>query len=89
MINSQNWAQWLGSDPQMVMSSLHQVQHEGRAAWRFTAPAVKGGSLVLTVDAELGLAVRAERADVGYLQEWSHLRVDPSLDASFFDYEGA
>lgn len=83
------WAEWLGSNPQVVMNSLHRVQHEGRPAWRFTAPPVKGGSAVLTVDAELGLRVRAERADVGYLQEWSGLLVDPSLDAAFFNYQGA
>ena len=50
---------------------------------------MKGRSAVLTVDAELGLRVRAERADVGYLQEWSGLLVDPSLDDAFFNYEGA
>lgn len=81
------WGEWFGSDPELVVSTLQRVEHQGRPAWRFTAPHVKGGSPVLTVDAELGLKVRTERADVGYLQEWSGLTVSPSLDAAFFDYE--
>jgi hypothetical protein len=63
-----HWTKRLGSDPEVVMSTLHRVEHQGRPAWRFTAPQVKGGSPILTVDAELGLRVRTERADVGYLQ---------------------
>jgi hypothetical protein len=80
------WTQWLGADPELVMRTIGPVEHQGRPAWRFTAPPVKGGTPVLTVDAELGLRVRGERADTGYLEEWSDLTVDPSLDPSFFEY---
>jgi hypothetical protein len=80
------WAEWLSADPRLVTSTLHMVEHQGRAAWRFTAPPAKGGSPVLTVDAELGLRVRAERPDVGCFEEWSGLAVDPLLDASFFEF---
>ena len=83
----EHWTKWLGSDPEVVMSTLRRVEHQGRLAWSFTAPRVKGGSPVLTVDAELGLLVRAERVDVGFVREWGGLTVDPSLDAAFFDYD--
>jgi hypothetical protein len=81
------WTEWLAADPALVTRTVHAAEHEGRPAWRFTAPRVKGGSPVLTVDAELGLRVRAERADVGHLEEWSGLTVEPSLDPSFFEYD--
>lgn len=78
---------WLGEDPELVASTLRRVKHHGRLAWTFTAPRVKGGSSVLTVDAELGLVLRAERSDLGFVREWSELTVDPTLDAAFFDYD--
>lgn len=81
------WTTWLSADPDLVMNTLRAVEHQGRPAWRFTAPSVKGGSTVLTVDAELGLIVRAERADMGRLEEWTDLQGDASLDPSFFEYD--
>ena len=80
------WNDWLGADARLVNETLRAVEHEGRPAWCFTAPYVKGGSPELTVDAELGLVVRSWRDDVGCIQEWTDLNVDPSLDASFFEY---
>lgn len=83
------WSGWLSHDPRLVTSTLRRVVYENRPAWRFTAPWVKGGTPVFTVDAELGLIVRKERADVGVWEEWTKLALDPSLNAAWFDHPDA
>jgi hypothetical protein len=62
--------------------------HEGRAAWRFEGPEVKGGVPTVTVDAELGLVLRAERADIGVFRSWSQVRSDADLGDDLFRYDG-
>jgi len=82
------WRGVLTQDPQVVMSSLESTDYEGRAAWRFRAPDVKGGRPTLTVDAELGLVLRAERADLGALRAWSQVRTDLHLSDDLFRHDG-
>ena len=71
-----------------MLSTLRADEHEGRPAWSFVAPRVKGDTPHLVVDAELGLVVRISRDDVGVVEEWTDLRLDPTVDASFFTYDG-
>ena len=78
------WSEWLELDPELVRTTLRADVHDGRPAWSFTAPKVRGGTAHLVVDAELGLVVRVSREDVGVVEEWTDLGVDPSLDESFF-----
>jgi hypothetical protein len=78
------WSDWLGADPDLVMESLTAVTYHRRPGWRFTAPAVKGGTPEITVDADLGVVVHSQRPDVGLIREWIQLRPDPSLTPAFF-----
>jgi hypothetical protein len=82
------WREWLGQDLSLVESTLRPVEHEGRPAWEFTAPPVKGGAPVLTVDAELGILLQARRDDVGVLASWSEVRTDVPLTDELFAYDG-
>ncbi len=70
------------------MSSLGPTTHEGRAAWRFKAPEVKGSVPTMTVDAELGLVLCAERDDIGVIQSWSQVHSDRELDDDLFRHDG-
>lgn len=79
------WSEWLGTDRRVVVSTLHAVEVEGRAAWRFTAPEVKGGRPSVTVDAQTGLTLDMSRADIGYALTWSELRLEPDLGPRFFE----
>lgn len=79
------WSEWLGTNPRLVMDTLRAVEFEGRAAWRFTAPEVKGGKPSVTVDAETGLALELSRADVGFADTWSEVTAEPDLGAEFFE----
>ncbi|WP_418057435.1 hypothetical protein [Pimelobacter simplex] len=78
------WTTWLSKAPARVTSTLRPVVHENRSCWQFSAPEVKGGSPTITVDAELGLVVRAAREDLGSWEVWSDVEVDPSLEVGFF-----
>lgn len=80
----EEWTSWLSGAPELVVGSLRPVEHDGRPAWRFTAPEVKGGRPTVTVDAELGLVLRFAREDVGHAETWSDLELLPSLDPAFF-----
>ncbi len=80
------WSRWLGGDSDLVTGTLQQVQHEGRAAWRFTAPVMKGGRPVITVDSELGIVLRAVREDLDAWFGWSEVRVLDDLDENFFEH---
>ena len=82
------WRGWLTQDPAAVVSSLGPTTHEGRAAWRFEAPEVKGGEPTVTVDAELGLVLRAERADIGVFRSWGEVRTDVDLGDDLFRCDG-
>ncbi|GAA4696021.1 hypothetical protein [Nocardioides conyzicola] len=78
------WRDWLTQDAEAVLTSLRQVTYEGRDALQFVAPEVKGGMPTLTVDVELGLEVRAKRADVGVFHCWTDLRTDESMNDDLF-----
>lgn len=80
------WRRWLGDDPDLVARTLRRVRHEGRAAWQFTAPVMKGGHPVITVDAELGIVLHAARDDLDAWFGWSEIQVMDELDEDFFDY---
>ncbi len=82
------WRGWLTQDPEAVLTSLEPTNHEGRPAWRFRAPEVKGGRPTLTVDAELGLVLRAERADLGAVRSWSQVRTDLEFGDDLLRYDG-
>jgi hypothetical protein len=82
------WRGWLTQDPAAVVSSLGPTTHEGRPAWRFEAPEVKGGEPTVTVDAELGLVLRAERADIGVFRSWREVRTDVDLGDDLFRCDG-
>jgi hypothetical protein len=82
------WREWLSQDPELVLSSLASTTHEGRAAWCFDAPEKKGGSPTVTVDAELGLVLSAERADIGVFRSWTQVRTDVDLNDEVFHYAG-
>jgi hypothetical protein len=71
------WRGWLSRNPDVVTRTLHDTTYQGRPAYRFTAPEVKGRSLELTVDAALGLVLCMEAADLGVIQRWSD--VSPEL----------
>jgi hypothetical protein len=80
------WAQWLNQDAALVERSLTAAVHDGRPAWQFAAPPAKGGTPEFTVDAELGVVVRAEREDRGCYLEWTGLHSEPRLEQAFFKY---
>lgn len=82
------WRSWLMTDVGTVLDSLHQVVYEGRSTWRFQGPEVKGGKPVLTVDADLGLVLRADRSDVGVFQAWTQVRTEAELGDDSFRYLG-
>ena len=67
---------------------LGPTTHEARAAWRLEATEVKGGVPTLTVDAELGLVLSAERAAIGAFRSWSQVRTDVDLGDDRFRYDG-
>lgn len=82
------WRKWLSQDPDLVLSTLGPTIYEGRAAWRFDAPEVEGGAPTVTVDAELGLVLRAEHADIGVFRSWTQVRTDVDLGEEVFRYDG-
>lgn len=82
------WREWLEQDRQGVESTLRSVDHEGRPAWEFIAPWVKGGTPRLTVDAELGIILQAFRDDVGVFESWTEVRTDVPLTEELFVYDG-
>ena len=76
------WREWLSRDPSLIEATLEETVHDGRHAWRFTAPEVKGTRSVLTVDCQTGLVLRARHPDAGAVEEWvavSTAAVDPNL----------
>lgn len=78
------WRDWLSQDRSLVLGTLRSVVVEGRPAWEFTAPFVKGASSLIAVDAELGLMLRAERDDVGRYLSWTEVRTDLPDDDDLF-----
>jgi DNA gyrase subunit A len=80
----EEWTRWLSGDRPRVMRTLHAISYEGRRAWEFSMPAVKGGSPTVIVDAELGLVLRMAREDLGHAEEWHDVRVEPDVTPSFF-----
>ncbi len=80
----EHWTEYLSENVARVTSTLHAVEYDGRAAWRFSAPDVKGGSPTVTVDADVGLVLRIARDDLGHADAWSDLAVLPDLEPSFF-----
>ncbi|GAA3683246.1 hypothetical protein GCM10022237_47430 [Nocardioides ginsengisoli] len=78
------WTEWLSSDRARVKRTLHAMTYDGRPAWEFSMPRVKGGSPTVIVDAELGLVLRMARDDIGFAEEWHDVRVEPDLSPSFF-----
>lgn len=82
------WREWFAQDRALVESSVAPTTYEGRPAWRFDAPFVKGGVPTLTVDIELGIVVRAERPDLGVFHSWTDLRTDPPFNERTFRYDG-
>lgn len=79
------WNEWLRRDVALVEDTVEAVEYEGRPAWRFSAPFVKGGRPPLTVDAELGLWAQASTEEGSTLFAWSGLRIEPDLDETFFE----
>ena len=71
------WREWLGTDPQIVRSTMDATELLGRIAVRFTMPEVKGERPVLTMDASTGIVLRSEREDLGVLTEWQSFSTEP------------
>lgn len=80
----QYWTSWLSENRGLVASTLRPAEHEGRPAWSFTAPEVKGHCPIVTVDAELGLLVRIATEDGAHAETWTDLEVLPGLEPGFF-----
>jgi hypothetical protein len=71
-----------------INEGLLQVEHDGRLAWRFVAPEVKGAQAVLTVDRECGLLLRPEHPAVGVVEEWTDVVTGVSAAAGRFRLDG-
>lgn len=82
------WRDWLEQDRALVERTLRAVEYEGRPAWEFTAPWVKGGTPVMTVDAELGIVLEARRDDVGVFESWAEITSGELLSDELFEYDG-
>lgn len=80
------WSDWLRRDTGLVESTLAPVDHEGRRAWRFVAPEATGRSVVLTVDARLGLVLQTEAGDLGVVEAWHEVE-ERVLDDALFSTE--
>ena len=78
------WREWIGTDPQIVRSTMDATELLGRIAVRFTMPEVKGGRPVLTMDASTGIVLRSEREDLGVLTEWRSFSTEP-LERHLFE----
>lgn len=77
------WSEWLSQDWPLVMSTLRATTHEGRPAWRFTAPKVKGACPELTVDQELGLVLEIRHPKHEGPERWSNVVVGDVPGAAF------
>jgi len=84
----EDWRAWLTQGPQPPCPPFAPTTYEGRAAWRFEAPEVECGVPTLTVEAERGLMLRGERADIGVLRSWCPVRADVVLGDDQFRYHG-
>lgn len=82
------WRNWLTQDAALVTSTLEATTYEERHAWRFRAPAVKGGTPILTVDAELGLVLHATRPDAAMRRSWHEVQTGIRLGDGLFRYDG-
>ncbi|MFC5731677.1 MULTISPECIES: hypothetical protein [Nocardioides] len=79
------WNGWLREDIELVERTLNAIAYDGRPAWRFSAPWVKGGCPLITVDAELGLVAHAAAENGTTVFSWSDLRLEPGLTDAFFE----
>ena len=83
------WRNWLEQDRALVERTLRRVTVDGRPAWEFTAPEVKGAAPVLDVDADLGIVLGASRDDIGVFMSWTDVSTDVPLTDDLFEYTGA
>lgn len=72
------WREWLSKDAELVMRTLRETDVDGRPAWAFTCPEVKGRRPEITVDSALGLVLLASSAEVGLIESW--IEVLPYVD---------
>ena len=88
MLNPERyWREWLSLDPSLVEATFEETVHDGRHAWRFTAPEVKGARSVLTVDCQTGLVLLAQHPDAGAVEEWSAVST-AAVDPNLFRWDG-
>lgn len=83
------WQRWLGRDPEVVARTLRAVRYLGRRAYVFTAPEVKGRSIQLTADAELGVVLRYESRELGVIESWSDFSTEPPPSDDMFVFDAA
>lgn len=81
------WREWLSLDPSLVEGTLEGTVQDGRRAWRFTAPEVKGARSVLTVDCQTGLVLLAQHPDAGVVEEWVAVST-AAVDRHLFRWDG-